>query len=295
MDNQLPRNPVPAQNNVSQQVPSQNLYKKLFFTLVIVILIIGVSIGAYLLGKAGTFIEKDNNEAITVTSTPVIAVTITPTPESVVPSSWKSYSDSDYLVSFKYPETWQDPKIEINKKGEGILIDLDYKSLVFENKQDGSWKSIELSNFNTYQDNSNLKTKVEKLKTIYSSKVVDPKEWFWLPPSNAAVIATSKAQYIENNDSSFRGVYYYGYIGQGEVEPTSTVRKMFDLVMVLTDGKAKIFQINIRTSYNNLSAKNFQDLSDCNLDTGRTICSVDKELVDNLSIYKNIVSSIIGK
>ena len=50
------------------------------------------------------------------------------------------------------------------------MIDLDYKSLIFENNQDGSWKSVELSNFSTYLDNANLNAKLEKLKTIYSTK-----------------------------------------------------------------------------------------------------------------------------
>ena len=70
---------------------------------------------------------------------------------------------------------------------------------------------------------------------------------------------------------------------------------MFDLVMVLTDGKEKIFQMQIRTGYNNLSTRTFEELSGCNLDTGRTVCKVDKELVDNLSVYKNIASSVTNK
>ena len=280
-------------NNQNIQQTNQNLYKKLFFILIGIILLVGLSIGAYLLGKAGV-IKEDKNEATTESTTLAKAVTTTSTPENSVPSSWKSYYDNDYLISFKYPNTWDNPKIEINKKGEG-WFNLDYKDLIFENGQDGTWKSVELSNYSTYTENSDLQAKVEKLKTIYQTKTVNPTEWFWLPPSNAAVVATSKVQYLENNDGTYRGVYYFAYIGQGEVEPTSNTRKMFNLVMVLTDGKEKIIQMQVRTAYNNLSARTFEKLDDCNLDTGRTICQVDKELVDNLSIYKNIVFSITNK
>jgi len=291
---QQPVNSTPVQNIVPPQ-PQSNFYKKLSFILIALVLVAGVAGGAYMFGKANVKPQKESGEkVISQTPTPVIGLTPTLTPEAAIPAVWKLYEAADYVVSFRYPDTWETPKVEINKKGEG-MIDLDYKSLIFEDKPDGSWKSVELSNFSTYQDNAILKAKVEKLKTIYQTKTVDPKEWFWLPPSNAAVVATSKVKYLENSDSSMRGVYYYAYIGQGEIEPVSTTRKLFNLVIVLTDGKAKIVQIQIRTPYTNFAGRTYAELNDCNLDTGRTKCMVDKELVDNLSIYKNISSSIVSK
>jgi len=293
-DQQQSVNSVPVQNIVPPK-PQSNFYKKLSFLLIAVVLIAVVVGGAYLFGKAGVKPEEKRGEKV-ISLTKALDVTPSPTltPEAVIPAAWKLYEAVDYVVSFRYPDTWEAPKVEINKKEEG-MIDLDYKSLIFEDKPDGSWKSVELSNISTYQDNAILKAKVEKLKTIYQTKTVDPKEWFWLPPSNAAIVATSKVQYLENSDSSMRGAYYYAYIGQGEIEPVSTTRKLFNLVIVLTDGKAKIVQIQIRTSYTKLASRTYTELNDCNLDTGRTKCMVDKELVDNLSIYKNIASSIISK
>jgi len=291
---QQPVNSAPVQNIVPPQLQS-NFYKKFSFVLIAIVLVAGVAGGAYMFGKAGVKTEEKSGEKV-ISPTQALGATpsLTPTSEAVIPAAWKLYEAVDYVVSFRYPGTWETPKVEINKKGEG-MIDLDYKSLIFEDKPDGSWKSVELSNFSTYQDNAILKAKVEKLKTIYQTKTVDPKEWFWLPPSNAAVVATSKVKYLENSDSSMRGVYYYAYIGQGEIEPVSTTRKLFNLVIVLTDGKAKIVQIQIRTPYTNFAGRTYAELNDCNLDTGRTKCMVDKELVDNLSIYKNISSSIVSK
>lgn len=221
----------------------------------------------------------------TASSTATPATTVAPNPTE----GWKTYTDSTYHASFKYPATWANAVAEGIVGEENTPTPVSYNSVVFGTSSSGKYGSrvAELSNYTAYA-NSNIAEDITTLKGVYTSKNAASAAKLWLPPGGASIMAASAPQYIETADGSWRGIYYFANIGQAY---TTTLSCM----IIMTDGSASIVQLDIAMESDNAAQytstlgqnENFPNyVKSLDLNSTETIVTEFK------SIYKIIAQSL---
>lgn len=177
-----------------------------------------------------------------------VANTISTTTQ--VPDDWKVYHDKTYDVSFSYPPAWGAIAVDKHVASEDSLpiwpVDQTEVSFGFNTDPQAiqrEFKSVELTALSAYSaadkkfnGGSQLIKDADALLEVYHSRSAASLDHpLWMPSSNAAIIAATTPQYIENADGSFRGIYYYAFIGQND-PTTGSAKKMTAIRAVLTDG-----------------------------------------------------------
>lgn len=122
LGNQLTETPVVKQKNV---------FKILFFISIFVLLIVVVVFCLIIQNNKNQKVEVVKNNAVeTITTIPTEAISqsITQTPTNDITVNWKTFSNNDWGISFKYPSTYVIVKNTIQKPstidaGELILED----------------------------------------------------------------------------------------------------------------------------------------------------------------------------
>ena len=141
-----------------------------------------------------------------------------------------------------------------------------------------------------------VKTDVNSLLSVYNSKSIGSlSKALWLPPSNAAIEANTKPEYIESTDGKFRGVVYFANIGQD-------IGFSLDSMIVMTDGNY-VYQLQV----NDVTSKyNSYDKSDANvqnsnneyltyLKTLTSKSSGEPIITDFNNIYKLVAGTVSRK
>lgn len=218
-------------------------------------------------------------------STDSTATTIAPNPTE----GWKTYTDSTYHASFKYPATWPNAQVEGVVGEPGTPTPVSYNSVVFGISNDAKYhnRSVDLSNYTAYSG-SGLESEVTKLKTVYTSKSAAGAAKLWLPPSAASIMAASTPQYLETADAKWRGLYYFANIGQAYSTTISCI-------VIMTDGSANIVQLHLSMDSDNAAqytATLGQDESFQNYVKSLDLNSTETIVTEFKSIYKIIAQSL---
>ena len=154
-----------------------------------------------------------------------------------ITDKWPIYEDDKFRLSFRYPLDWLTPAVTEVRKDPALPTSLfNYSSLNFGAASD-KIKKVSLSGYETYIGTPR-ENDLNKIKKVYLDK--DPKGLggLWLPPADAAIFAPSTSYYIETYDKKWRGIYYFASIGQA-------FNTNLNLIVILTDGIGKIFQLQI--------------------------------------------------
>jgi hypothetical protein len=254
----------------------RNKYKTATIILAITLGVIIVVLAGYLIWSK----SKNNKTETSASPTPIASVTVsvvksvvaTPDPTT----GWKTYTSSDFGLSFKYPNTWNDPTSTINKKEDEGLIPVDYTGLNFLKDGDTSgFRTAELSFVSSYQGTS-LAVNAQTLLDVYSSKDASGVGKLWLPSENAAIMAANTPKYIQTVDGKYRGVYYFATIGQD-------YSTSLDLILIMTDGSNNIVQFQ--------SSSNSDKSGDYSCISSGQSCS-DDQLQSQFNSFKDYVQGI---
>jgi hypothetical protein len=202
---------------------------------------------------------------------------------------WKTYTDSTYHSSFKYPATWPNAQVEGVVGEPGTPTPVSYNSVVFGISDDAKYhiRSVDLSNYTAYSG-SGLEDSITKLQTLYTTKSATGAAKLWLPPSAASIMAASAPQYLETADAKWRGLYYFANIGQAY---STTISCM----VIMTDGSANIVQLHLSVDSDNAAqyaATLGQDESFQNYVKSLDLNSTETIVTEFKSIYKIIAQSL---
>ena len=153
-------------------------------------------------------------------------------------TGWKTYQDKSYQLSFKYPADWSKPMVDDIDK-DIFFTPIDYRFLDFAAGENEMYKAqtVDLSSYQAYR-NSDLGSDLERLKDIYQARDCTGAKNLWLPSANAAMLTSTKPEYIETDDGEFRGIYYFASVGQ-DFSP------VIDCFIIMTDGQKKVFQLHM--------------------------------------------------
>lgn len=231
-----------AEKEPAETKKPANPNKKRNILLIILIVLVVVLLGvlAYFLGRNTG--KKDDTTATVTPSTTVLATTTvsatatakataTATPDPT--TGWKTYSNSDIGLQFKYPNSWSDPTEEKQVGSSDSPIPVDYTYVDF--KGSGTQiKSADLSKVSSYSGSA-IEENKNKLMTVFSTKSASGADKLMAPSANAAIMANTVPKYIQTADAKFRGIYYFATIGQ-------SYSTTLDAVIILTDGSDKIVQ-----------------------------------------------------
>jgi len=208
----------------------------------------------------------------------------------------KTYADQDYSLSFDYPSRLGLPQAtSIQPESEGPWWDFKQNSIVFGDYSvvvsATTLDSIRMSE----NASGELKKDVDSLVTVFKNRKSNLTTPLWLPPSNASIQYHTTPQYIENSDGSFRGVYYYAFIGQELPEEVNGSVKMGDIVAVVSDGTGRIFQVHARLypDYGSADSYEYENVSCMDNESKTAKCVVNKQVTaDFSSTYKKMIESL---
>lgn len=294
--------PVPAEESVQTPPhfsqmrvdrPAGSLVPKLAAVL-LVVAILGT--GLYLLGSRSavpvvspTASSSTNPTSPAVTSSTNPVPSATPTSSALLPDAvegWATYTDKEHQLSFRYPATFGAPKVTVVEPSvDGPWWDFAGTSLVF-----GDYvRSIDLTTYDSYLKSTSadaeLKANVGTLQDIFVARgktnLKPPSKPIWLPPANAAITHYTRPRYIENSAGTFRGVYYFARIGQDDPpEGLNPEGRLEDLVIVLSDGKSRIFQLHIHLplDYEAPNPNDYQEV-ECTTRDLTVTCGVHKDVM----------------
>lgn len=244
---ETPQPPATQRNNLS------------LITGIVVLVALLVGGGVYLYEKHQQTLGTQNLQAQLDSLTSQLATKTTPTPVATastaatpVPTAdptttWKTYSDTTYKVSFKYPTTWSVPTAQLlTQTADGPWWNQGQSEIDFNEYA----HVVSLSSFSTYEaatyTDPTPKANLQILKDIFAARKSTSNTPLWLPPSNAGIIYHGTKHYIESSDGKWRGEYYFAQIGQSYID--ATPQPFTDMVMVLTDGQSTVVQLQGRTS-----------------------------------------------
>ncbi len=206
--------------------------------LVIVLVVIILAAAAFLIyrkySSAAPLTSPSPSPIATKSPSPMPTVTVSSNPTG----NWKTYNDIKYSLTFKYPDSWPEPQLtSYNQPDPLSFVQIANDYLDYNPNDSGKYyfQTVEISLLADYK--SSQGSAYNKLLNVYNNKTATGADKIWMPPSNAAIIAAGPPVYIENNDGSYRGIYYFGTIGQA-------LSTNIDLVAILTNGK-NVFQLHI--------------------------------------------------
>ena len=203
----------------NQSPKSSGGMPKIVKWLIGLIILAGIGYGAYYLGSHKT---QSPDTSKTTTVKPPIAATKDPT------SGWETYSNKDYSISFKYPNSYA-PITEKFKTIEEFkpFQYVPEQNIVFAGFDTGTtskntfyrsvglMKETDFDKLKSADTGWNKKDELSILQSIYNNqKVSSDQKVVYLEPINAVVNPSSTPKYISSDDRSFRGEYYYAAIGQ---------------------------------------------------------------------------------
>lgn len=225
--------------------------------LILTIVVIGAVVACagyyYLKHKTETETNNDQTSEINISST-----ALDPT------AGWKTYSDSTYGLTFKYPADWTAPTYESVKANDSGMISVNYDYLDFKGSSTKYLiKSVEISKTTDYP--TTLQSKVNALLSVYNNKNLATASKLWLPGGNASIIAASAPTYLETSDGTFRGIYYFANIGQD-------YSTNLDCLVLITDG-TNIIQFHIAMNSDN--AVQYQNSTGQNSEFNTYVQSLD--------------------
>lgn len=191
-------------------------------------------------------ITKLRNEAKTTELEPTSTTTptITTTPIVDPTSDWKTYTDTHYKISFKYPKIWKTPTDGFNEaNSEDLMIPLSQQWINFDATATGRLDFVNTTNYTdlaSYYSKSPASattTSLDILKTVYKDKSATGSQKLTVIPINAGIMAANAPIYIQSTDAKWRGVYYFANIGQD-------YGTALDCMIVMTDGTSKVIQFH---------------------------------------------------
>lgn len=221
---------------ITPSKPKPGVRKWLWTILIIVILSAsGFFIYRRYFIKTATPIPSPSLALTSPSPSPIASVTSNPT------ANWKTYNDAKYGLSFKYPDNWSDPKLSSYDQPDPLyFVPIANDNLDFNPVHAGAKyyiQLIEISHLDDYKNTEGNLESYNKLLNVYNTKNASGADKLWMPHSNAAIIAAGPPVYIENNDGSYRGIYYFATIGQA-------LTTNIDMVAILTNAK-NVFQLHI--------------------------------------------------
>jgi hypothetical protein len=225
-------------------------------------------------------IDALNNQS---SSTPT-TTTVTTDPTS----DWKTYTNSKYGISFKYPKTWSIEDDQYSAKNVDEMVPISQQNVNFDRgvkligENTNKKVYVDLTSIADYSGVEGTEEDISAIKSVYSSKAVGTALKLWLPPSNAGVMAGTTPSYIESSDKKYRGIVYFANIGQD-------YNASLDCMIILTDN-ISIFQLRAHDVsdkgneyFEGATADNFEIAATNyqNYMKGLTIKSTDETVIDD--------------
>lgn len=292
MNPNIPVKPV-IQPATQKRLPSWLTTVTLFSKLLAMTLFIALPFLGFYLGMR-------YQEKITV-NIPVVSEnqkTVVPTPQSTIKpiSGWITHKELNYNFSFQYPSDWGPAKSE-TISADATPNGMGFQSVSFSNKDistNESWSLVQLTKYSDYNANQYTLADLDRLKNIFNTKSIDAEKPLWMPSSNAAIIYSSDLSYVENANSSLRGIFYFSITAQNPVDPILT-----NITVILTDGKNNIIQFYQQEPYSSDVNNNVNmEYGLCNDNTNTTsqqpkvACKISKKIFnDYQNFYKHMIST----
>jgi hypothetical protein len=155
------------------------------------------------------------------------ATSTTPTTDET--TGWKTATDNTYGLSFKYPSTWPNAKIESSAGGENAIQPISSDNITFganTSSDDFYIRDVNVTKYSDYPDSWSDKLTV--MKKVYTNKNAIGADKLLLPGVEAATMANTAPTYIATADGKWRGIYYFANIGQAYTTEISCVIQMTD-------------------------------------------------------------------
>lgn len=226
-----------------------------------------------------------------------------PTPVSTpvvdTKASWKKFVDNDYKISFSYPKEWIASVTKLTPADELKLAPwiLSSETIInFNNSNlETGIKEIYVTKTVDYNDGKHdyALENIKKLNRIFETEKPLKDDVFELPSQNAGIIGNTFPNFVKNFDGSWKGFYYFAKIAQNcvDCQSNSSFGRLFDLLIILTDGKGNIFQIWASVPINNSTYEPLMEK--CNDLEKKQACVIAKNLKSDFeTIYLKIVESL---
>lgn len=262
---------------ISEAIPTQ-LKNSLTITLIVSVLttaLVGSGVLAYekhqqSLAAQDLQVQIDAlNHQISVAKI-TTATSSTPDPTN----DWKTYLDSTYNLSFKYPSTWGLANGQVLTEGSGGWWEQGQTEIQFGTDQ--SSVTIDLTSFSTYDasvyDSTSSKADLQILKDTFAARKVISSNAPWLPLRNAQIAYHNTPHYIQSSDGKWRGEYYFAKITQ-EIIPTSPPYQLNEVLLVLTDGTKNVVQLEGKVANGGSTPLPTRTVEDTCYDSKNTIVS----------------------
>lgn len=212
-----------------------------------------VFLGLILLVGGAYALYRDRNGLPIVP--PRSEVTVVPSPKEVaetaaaVPSEWPAYTDTDYGVTFSYPASYPQPAVQSYVAGTfGVPVDFRVAAFpanapALENRE----VNIALSRLAGYRGTAfgSAASRLEEAYKNRSATGIDPTV---LMPKGSKLAIATEPQYIQSVGGQFRGIAFYGWMGNQYPSGGQNSVRLNNLVLLLTDG-TRVFQLLVTDPY----------------------------------------------
>jgi len=153
---------------------------------------------------------------------------------------WKTFTDSNYATTLKYPSTLPVPTLSVVKMGaQDIFPNINWDNIKFpvQVAEQSYGTSVNISTLAEYKNSSAYVQSYNQIMSVYNNKNASGASKLLMPPENAQITASSSPTYIENTNGEYRGIYYFANIGQDYSTDLA-------LIAILTNNK-NVVELNV--------------------------------------------------
>ncbi|MBU6389538.1 hypothetical protein KGQ71_03410 [Patescibacteria group bacterium] len=266
--------------------PKSSLFPVVILAVIVVGLASGIGVYAYQKHQQNTSEQNLQSQINTLKSQLAAKPSSATSALSIAPSTadWKTFTDPDYGLSFKYPNSWSAGAI-VNETAGTYPFTFDANAAAF-NASDATVHVL-LTSYAALNNDVN-KSKLQKLRDIYSAKAVVN----GLLPNGviydnaSAFLDNSYPAYIQTEDGTWRGAYFYSTQRQNDPDPHAQNVNLDHLFIYISDGKSKVIEFDIHTT-----ASQYTPLAACT--SNHPTCSRPDALAAGIdSMYKPLLETI---